>query len=110
MSASVGVSTHSEPHDSSRCARAIGTPTSLEALFVCREKRARAELLGRALLAAALLERLLRLLLLLLLWLVGTLAHCDLRAVRPTQCALEQRRAGPEVRILFAWAPTSRAP
>jgi hypothetical protein len=60
MSASVGVSTHSEPHDSSRIARAIGNTTSLEALFVCREKRARAELLGRALLATALLERLLR--------------------------------------------------
>ena len=41
----------------------------------CVEKRAGAKLLGRALLATALLERLLRLLLLLLLRLVRTLAH-----------------------------------
>lgn len=53
-----------------------------QALLVCREKRAGAELLGRALLAATLLERPLRLLLQLLLRLVGTLTHDDLRGRR----------------------------
>jgi hypothetical protein len=65
------------------------------ALLVCLEKRARAELLGRALLAASLLEGLLRLLLLLLLRFLGTLAHQDLPAV-PAQRQLE-RSAGPAV-------------
>src|SRR6187551_3491965 len=49
--------------------------TFFESLLVSREKRAGAELLRGALLAASLLERLLRLLLLLLLRLVRTLAH-----------------------------------
>ena len=77
--------------------RASSSPVrpTVELSFVSPEKRPGAELLGRALLAPALLERLLRLLLLLLLWLVGTLAHGDLRAFRSTQRLLETTRGWP---------------
>ena len=77
------------------------------------ETLAGAELLGRALLAAALLERLLRLLLLPLLRLLGTLTHDDLQAsarclLNPTRLGLVAHR-GPTARGLSSPPASSRS-
>ena len=77
-------------------------------LYLSAGRNAPAPSFGRALLAAALLDGLLRFLLLLLLRFIGTLTHDPPGGLLESSPS-DNEATGPASRILFALAPTSRA-